>query len=80
MDTSLMTLAALRERMRYSQEEAADKLGISTATLRKWEQDSSGVTARQMSQLEKLYCYPMDKTFYGDNIAFSEVLRSPEVA
>ena len=62
----------LRVRAGMSQSQAANKLGISEPTLRKWENDSSVLSYKDMLRISKLYGVPLDYIFFGPNNAFSE--------
>lgn len=62
----------LRVRAGLSQMDAANKLGISGATLRKWENDSSILPYKDMLRISNLYDVPLDYIFFGPNNAFSE--------
>lgn len=63
----------LRVRAGLSQAQAAAKLGISEPTLRKWENDSSVLSYKDMLRISKLYGVPLDYIFFGPNNAFSEI-------
>lgn len=66
------TIRDLRIRANMSQAGAAKALGISEPTLRKWENDSSALTFRDMQRIAKLYNIPLDYIFFGTDNAFSE--------
>ncbi len=53
----------LRVRAGMSQSQAANKLGISEPTLRKWENDSSVLSYKDMLRISKLYGVPLDYIF-----------------
>lgn len=63
----------LRVRAGLSQAQAAAKLGISEPTLRKWENDSSVLSYKDMLRISKLYGVPLDYIFFGPNNAFGEI-------
>lgn len=65
----------LRVRAGLSQAQAAAKLGISEPTLRKWENDSSVLSYKDMLRISKLYGVPLDYIFFGPNNAFSEITK-----
>lgn len=65
----------LRVRAGLSQAQAAAKLGISEPTLRKWENDSSVLSYKDMLRISKLYGVPLDYIFFGPNNAFSEIAK-----
>ncbi len=62
----------LRVRAGLSQTQAASKLSVSEPTLRKWENDSSVLSYKDMIRISKLYGVPLDYIFFGPNNAFSE--------
>lgn len=62
----------LRVRARMSQAQAAKLLDISEPTLRKWENDSSVLSYKDMVRISELYNVPLDYIFFGPNNAFSE--------
>ena len=66
------TIRDLRIRANMSQNSAAKALGISEPTLRKWENDSSSLTFRDMQRIAELYKIPLDYIFFGPDNAFSE--------
>lgn len=66
------TIRDLRIRANMSQSSAAKALGISEPTLRKWENDSSSLTFRDMQRIAELYNIPLDYIFFGPDNAFSE--------
>ena len=66
------TIRDLRIRANMSQNSAAKVLGISEPTLRKWENDSSSLTFRDMQRIAELYNIPLDYIFFGPDNAFSE--------
>ncbi|MFJ6924340.1 MAG: helix-turn-helix transcriptional regulator [Limosilactobacillus mucosae] len=66
------TIRDLRIRANMSQNSAAKALGISEPTLRKWENDSSSLTFRDMQRIAELYSIPLDYIFFGPDNAFSE--------
>ena len=66
------TIKDLRVRAGLSQSEASKKLGVTEPTLRKWENDSSVLSFRQMKEIAGLYHIPLDYIFFGDDNAFSE--------
>lgn len=65
----------LRVRAGLSQAQAAARLGISEPTLRKWENDSSVLSYKDMLRISKLYGVPLDYIFLGPNNAFSEITK-----
>ena len=69
------SVLVLRVRAGLSQAQAAAKLGISEPTLRKWENDSSVLSYKDMLRISKLYGVPLDYIFFGPNNAFSEITK-----
>ena len=72
----MMTLKSLRVRCRLTQEEVANRLGISRRTLSKWEQDSSDMPIKYMQQFADIYNYPMNYIFFGNSIALSNNINA----
>ncbi|RNC29780.1 MAG: HTH-type transcriptional regulator ImmR [Candidatus Dichloromethanomonas elyunquensis] len=70
------TLRSLRIKFNYTQEKAASLLDISVPTLRNWERDSSNVPYHMIERFEKIYGTSQDYIFFGDEVAFSELIRS----
>ena len=66
------TLRDLRVRIGLSQTTAAQQLGITEPTLRKWEKDSSVLSFKDMTRVANFYHVPLDYIFFGSNNAFSE--------
>jgi transcriptional regulator with XRE-family HTH domain len=69
------TLRSLRIKFGYTQEEAATLVGVSVKTLRAWEKNSSNVPYQKMQTFERVYNTPHDFIFFGDEVAFSELMR-----
>lgn len=68
------TIKDLRVRANMSQSMAAKRLGVSEPTLRKWEDNSSLLSYKDMQRIAELYRIPLDYIFFGDNNTFSEKL------
>ncbi|MCD5423184.1 helix-turn-helix transcriptional regulator [Limosilactobacillus fermentum] len=66
------TIKDLRVRAGLSQSEASKRLGVTEPTLRKWENDSSVLSFRQMKEIASFYHIPLDYIFFGGDNAFSE--------
>lgn len=66
------TIRDLRVRAGLSQYEAATKLGVTPPTLRKWENDSSVLSFRQMKEIANLYHIPSEYIAFGEDEAFKE--------
>lgn len=66
------TIKDLRVRAGLSQNEAATKLGVTPPTLRKWENDSSVLSLRQMKEIANLYHIPLEYIAFGDDEVFKE--------
>ncbi len=71
----MMTLAALRKRLRMSQSEVAECVGVTRETIMRWEKNSSDMPAKYMFMFADLYKYPLNGIFFGDSIAFSDSLK-----
>lgn len=69
------TLRSLRVRIGMKQEEAAGFLGISVMTLRALERDSSKIDYSMILKIEQIYNIPQDYIFFGNNTAFSVILK-----
>ena len=66
------TIKDLRVRAGLSQSEAAAKLGVTPPTLRKWENDSSVLSYRQMNEIADLYHISLEYIAFGDDDVFKE--------
>lgn len=64
------TIKDLRVRAGLSQSEAATKLGVTPPTLRKWENDSSVLSLRQMKEIANFYHIPLEYIAFGDDEVF----------
>ncbi|MCL2676281.1 MAG: helix-turn-helix domain-containing protein [Streptococcaceae bacterium] len=71
----LHTLSSLRKRLNVTQEEVADKLGISSTTLATWEKDSSNMKHYQAQFIAQTYSVSTEQIFFGDESAFNELMR-----
>lgn len=60
-----ISLRAARENANLTLKEAAAEIGISVATLHKWEHDSSSVKISQVNKIEEVYKYPIEYIFFG---------------
>lgn len=74
----MMTLASLRNRVRMTQSEVAEKVGVTKKTIIRWEKDSSSMPVKYMFIFSNIYKYPIDGIFFGDSIAFSDSLKGSE--
>ena len=70
-----MTLAALRVRAGYSQEEASGQIGVSKTTLAKWEQDSRLMPISRVGSFVQLYQIPESGIYFGDAAELSKKIR-----
>ena len=61
------------------QEEAAELLDISVMTLRALERDSSKIDYSMILKIEQIYNIPQDYIFFGNNTAFSVILKKKGV-
>lgn len=69
------TLKDLRVRSGLSQENAAQKLGVTAPTLRRWESDSADLPYSVVEKVEDVYTIPKDYIFFGTNNAFNEKIK-----
>ena len=69
------TLKDLRVRSGLSQQQAASMLDVTAPTLRKWENDSAGLSYRVIEKIEKIYSIPKEYIFFGTNNAFSKKIK-----
>lgn len=60
-----ITLEAARVNAGLTLKEAAKLIGVSVATLHKWEQDSSSVKVSDVNKIEEIYKYPREYIFFG---------------
>ena len=60
-----ITLEAARANAGYTLKEAAGLIGVSVATLHKWEKDSSSVKISQVNKIEEVYKFPSEYIFFG---------------
>lgn len=58
-------LVELRTRFNYSQQEVADKLGVTRQTYKKLESDENQPTTKQLEILSKFYGVPIEEFFYS---------------
>lgn len=70
------TLRSLRVKFGYTQEEAAELIGVSVRTLRSWEQDSKTIPYMVVKKIEHVYRTPQDYIFFGNEVSFSEQLKN----
>lgn len=70
-----MTIASLRVRMDMTQEEAAQHLGITRDTLRRWEKNPAKIPLGYMEKFSELYFIPLDHIFFDSNITFSNKVK-----
>ena len=71
-------LATQRKAHGYTQEEVADKLGISNRTLSKWETDRSSPDILYLPALADLYGVTVDEILRGERAKREEQPLSPE--
>ena len=74
-NTLKITLSAARVNAGYSQQEAADKLGLKVTTLATWEKDSTKLSYIEANRLAKLYGIQPDLLFFGNRNEFIRYLR-----
>lgn len=69
------TLRSLRVKFGYTQEQAAELIGVSVPTLRGWEQDSGNISYMNIKKIERVYGKSQDYIFFGNEVSFSELVR-----
>jgi len=69
------TIRTLRLDYNISLDKAAEMLGISTPTYRKWEQDSTKIPIGKIAILEKMYNISCDFIFFGSELTYSEQIK-----
>ncbi|MNW58183.1 helix-turn-helix protein [compost metagenome] len=70
------TLRSLRVKFGYTQEEAAQLIGVSVPTLRSWEQNSNTIPYMVIKKIESVYRTPQDYIFFGNEVSFREQLKN----
>lgn len=68
-----ITLKAARTNAGYTLSEAAELLGVSVATLHKWEGDSSDIKISSSKKIEEVYGYPTEFIFFGNSLEFNSI-------
>ena len=66
-----ITLEAARVNAGLTLKQASKKIGVSVATLHKWEKDSSSVKVSDVQKIEKTYNYPNEFIFFGKRVEFN---------
>jgi len=65
-----ITLKAARTNAGLTLAQASKLIGVSVATLHKWESDSSSVRVTDVQQIERVYEYPTNFIFFGNTLEF----------
>lgn len=60
-----ITLEAARRNADLTLKEASKLIGVSVATLHKWEHDSSSIKVSDVNKIEEVYKYPTNFIFFG---------------
>jgi len=68
-----ITLKAARTNAGLTLDQASKLIGVSIATLHKWESDSSSVKVSDVQKIEKAYRYPTEYIFFGDILEFNSM-------
>lgn len=68
MQPPKITLRAARVNAGLGIDEAAERIGVSSSTLRNWESDSSSVKVKHLGRIESVYQYPTDYIFFGETL------------
>ncbi len=66
-----ISLKAARTNAGYTLSEAASLIGVSVATLHKWENDSSDIKISASKRIEEVYDYPTEFIFFGKTLEFN---------
>jgi len=66
-----ITLEAARTNAGLTLKEAAKLIGVSVATLHKWERDSSSVKVSDVNKIQEVYDYPTNYIFFGNRLDFN---------
>lgn len=66
-----ITLEAARANAGLTLKQASKKIGVSVATLHKWEKDSSSVKVSDVKKIEEAYNYPSEFIFFGKRVEFN---------
>lgn len=69
------TLRSLRVKLGYTQEEAAELIGITVRTLRAWEKNSTKISYQKIKKIEQAYGVSQNRIFFGSEVSFSELMR-----
>jgi DNA-binding XRE family transcriptional regulator len=67
-----LSLAAARINAKYSRDEVAEKMHVSTRTIQAWEIGESEPKVSQAYELSSIYGLPIDVIFLPKNLANSE--------
>lgn len=59
--------------------ELADKLGVSTATYKDWEKDSSTISYEYILKLEETFQMPSRYIYFGSDITLSNLSNSRKI-
>lgn len=60
-----ITLKASRVNANLTLKQAAEKIGVSVATLHKWEHDSSSIKVTNIRKIEEVYNISSEHIFFG---------------
>ena len=60
-----ISLEAARVNAGLTLKQASALIGVSVATLHKWEKDSSSVKVSNVNKIEQVYQYPSEYIFFG---------------
>ena len=63
-----ITLEAARANAGLTLKQASKLIGVSVATLHKWENDSSSVKVSDVQKIEQAYNYPNEFIFFGKRL------------
>ena len=60
-----VTLEAARRNKKYTQEKAADLIGVSVSTIKNWEKGRTQPTQKKIEKLFEVYEVSYDAIFFG---------------
>lgn len=72
----------LRKKMNYSQEDLAEKVGVTRQTISKWELDETSPDLKQAKELSKIFNISLDELVTNDvnNILINKVSNTEKLA
>lgn len=68
-----LTLKAARTNAKYTQREAAQKIGVTVDTISNWERGKSFPNAIQIRRIEQVYGVPYDALIFCQELRFKRI-------